>query len=533
MNRRAAIAPAPAQAAEAQDNRLALLNAFMSCPHRDTDRIKAVHDEVRKQDPSFYSHLACWYDGSGRGDIRDHKEVFAAMLLTDPFTDNREVGLALFRDMPLFLKKRVVGFIKGKKVKIRTKTGEKMTVSEGKRKGKVIDKVRIEERKVGLDSNVPHGLKTEVKNYLRWLEADNKRFDEAAMRSFWDLKFLYKAGGLQVKPSARAQEILFEGKVPEGSKLGVIELVRKAKTPEDAAKLIVENKIPYAVAVGAVEKVTPTIQIALIDRMSSQELINSMAAIEESGAMAVPEVKALVDKKLKKAETAKGVAALKSKTATATGRIKDAETVAKMDKIADTQIKRHGVITLPTAVLIDRSGSLTAAIQVGKRLAALVSGATTADLKVVAFDSSAAEIVAKGKSLSDWEEAFKGINPGGNTSIGSALYLLLRNKAYVEQIVVVTDEGENATPLFATVYEQYCTEMKVKPHVVIIHVGNPYSTFSENLKVAKIDFDMYKPEGNDYYGLPGVVQLLARKSKLDLVYEIMEEPLRKRGNFRP
>jgi hypothetical protein len=134
--------------------------------------------------------------------------------------------------------------------------------------------------------------------------------------------------------------------------------------------------------------------------------------------------------------------------------------------------------------------------------------------------------------LSDWEDAFKGINPGGNTSIGSALYLLLRNKAYVEQIVVVTDEGENATPLFTTVYEQYCTEMKVKPHVVIIHVGNPYSTFSENLKVAKIDFDMYKPEGDDYYGLPGVVQLLARKSKLDLVYEIMEEPLRKRGNFR-
>jgi hypothetical protein len=65
------------------DKRLALLNAFMSCPHRDTDKIKAVHEDVRKQDPIFYGHLACWYDRTG--DVRDNKEVFAALLSTDPF----------------------------------------------------------------------------------------------------------------------------------------------------------------------------------------------------------------------------------------------------------------------------------------------------------------------------------------------------------------------------------------------------------------------------------------------------------------
>jgi hypothetical protein len=500
----------------------------MSCPHRDTDRIKAVHEEVRKQDPRFYAHLACWYDRAGSG-IRDHKEVFAAMLATDPFVDNREVGLALFRDMPTFLKKRVVGFIRGKKVKVRTKTGEKMEVKGGK---KTIDKVKIELHDAGLKLNVPHSMKSEVKQYLRWLESDDKRFDEVAMRSFWDLKDLYRMGGLQIKPSPRAQGILFENVVPEGSKLNVLDAVRKAKTPEEKAKIIVENKIPYTVAVGLVDKVTPTVLVALIDRMSSQELLNNIASLDEKGATAMPEVKALIDKKLEKAKTAKNVSALKSKTAKATGRIKDESTAKKLDEVADTQIKSHGVISLSTAIMIDRSGSMTEAIEVGKRLATVVSGATVADLHVIAFDTSATEIVAKGKALSDWENAFRGINAAGGTSIGSALYFLLRKKAIVEQIVVVTDEGENTHPFFTTVYEQYCREMNVKPSVVVIHVGGNDHTFTTMLKGAKIEFDTYTPDSSDYYGMPGIIPLLARKSKLDLVYEIMDEPLRKRVPFK-
>ena len=528
MNRRTTV-PAPTQAVESSDKRLALLNAFMSCPHRDTDRIMTVHDDVRKQDPMFYAHLASWYNGPGNGEIRDHKEVFASMLITDSFIENREVGLALFRDMPLFMKRRVVGFIKGKKVKIRKKTGEKMQVGKAGAHKKTIEKVIIEERKVGLNRNVPSCLRTEVKNFLRWLEGDNKKFDEAAMRSFWDLKTMYKAGGLQVKPSERAQGILFEGKVPEGSKLNVLDAIRSASTSEEKAALIVKNKVPYMVAVGLVDKVTPSIIVALINNMSSQELLNNMASLEEKGAMDMPEVKALIDKKLDKAKTARGVATLKTKTAVATGRIKNASIVKKMDAVADTQLKNRGVVSLSTAILIDRSGSMTAAIEVGKRLAAIVSGATVADLKVIAFDSSAAEIVAEGKELSHWEQAFKGIHAGGQTSIGSALYYLLRKKTVVEQIVVVTDEGENANPMFYTVYEQYCRELNVKPNVVVIHVGGVDTTFTRSLKAANIEFDIYTPEGNDYYGLPGIIPLLARKSKLDLVYEIMDVPLLKRA----
>lgn len=524
MNRHGEV-PAQTQANESQDVRVGLLNSFMSCPHRDTERIKSVHESVRNQDPEFYAHLMCWYDRNG--DIRDHKEVGAALLATSPYMPNREVGLALFRDMPLFLKRRVIGFIKGKKVKIRTKTGETLQI-----KGKSVEKVRVDEKRVGLDANIPSALKTEVRNYLRWLESDDKRFDECAIRSFHDLKFLYKAGGLQVKPSERAQAILFEGKVPEGSKLSVLDAVRKAKSPEEAAKIIVEAKLPYTVAVGLVEKVTPTILVALIERMSPQEVINNIASLEEKGATKIPEVKAIIDKKLSEAKTAKNVSALKTKTAKSTGRVKSESTAKALDEIADSQVKARGSIKMSTAILVDRSGSMHEAIEVGKRLATVVSGATTADLHVVVFDSSASEIKADGKTLTDWEKAFAGVRPGGQTSIGSALYLLLRKKVAVEQIVVVTDEGENAAPWFTDVYQKYCDEMKVRPNVVIVHVGENDTTLSRNLKVAKIEYDVYKIEGNDYYGMPGIIQLLSRKSKLDLVYEIMEEPLRKRGPFK-
>jgi hypothetical protein len=58
------------------------------------------------------------------------------------------------------------------------------------------------------------------------------------------------------------------------------------------------------------------------------------------------------------------------------------------------------------------------------------------------------------------------------------------------------------------------------------------ATFSNYLKSAKIPFDAYKPAGADYYGLPGLLPMLARNSKLDLVYEIMQTPLLKRKGYR-
>jgi hypothetical protein len=449
------------------------------------------------------------------------------MLLTDSYIDNREVGLGLFRDSALFMKKKILGFVKGKVAKIRIKTGKKIKVDGQKRP---VDEVKIEEKKVGLFKNPPTSFKKEVETFLGYLEKEDERFDASAMSNFNDLKSLYAS--LHIKPGKRANDILFKEKYPKDSKLNIFKKITDAKTSEEKATLIVENKIPYTIAVGLIDKMTPSVLIALINSMSPQEIINNYASLEEKGAMENPGTKELIEKKLKKAETSKGVSALKSKRALDTGRIKNEAVKAQMDKIADTQVKRKGTIKIPTGILVDSSGSMKVAIEAGKSCAALVSGISEAPLYVASFDTMPKEIVCSDKTLSGWEKAFSPIRAGGGTSIGCAIELLRIKKYYVEQFVIITDEAENNAPMAVDSYNKYAEEMKIRPNIVIIKVpGEDKTTLSDNLKRAGIEFDMYTPDGGDYYGLPGLIPLLSRKSKLDLLMEIMDTPLAHRKPF--
>jgi hypothetical protein len=510
------------------DVRVAMFNAFMNCPHRDTEAAKKIHEDLRVKDPLFYAHLAAWYRKQ-RDQVRDHNELFSAMLVTDPYVENRETGLALFREHVTFMKDRIVGYVKGKVVKLREKTGKKIKVGKHSH-----DEVKITEKEVGLKKALPTCLRTEIENYLNWLEEDPTRFDTVALRNGRALKNLYFAKGKHAfKHSERVQKILFEKDYPKDSKLNVLKEVSEAKTPEKAAKLIVENKLPYHIAVGLVDKITPSILVALIDAMTPQEVINNMASLQDQGALDNPDTKALIEAKLEKAKKSGSVSALKAKTAVSTGRIKDDAVAKKLDDVSDVLIKKTGTIKVPTAVFVDRSGSMSEAIEVGKQVAAMISGVTTEALYVVAFDDSPMEIKSTGKTLSDWERAFKPVRPGGSTSMACALRYLHAKKMAVDQIVVVTDEGENCAPTFAQAYPEYCKAFNVTPHVVIIHVGAAQdTTFSCSLKMAGIAFDIYTPNAKDNYSLPGLVTLLSRRSKLDLIMEIMDTPLPVRKAFR-
>ena len=509
-----------------QDIRVTMLNSFLSCPHRDLDKLKNTHTELQKADPLFYAHLAAWY--FKKGDIRDHKEVFVGALVCDEYTDNREVGLALFREIPVYLKRRIVGFVKGKKIKIRNKTGKKI-----KRNKKMIDEVTIEEKNVGLYKNIPTSFKKDIEKFLHYIETNNDLFDAIALKSANDLKGLYAT--LRIAPSNRAQGILFDKVRPENSKLSVFEEIAKAENSTEIAKLIIKNKVPYTVAVGLVPQITPVILVALINSMSPQEVINNYASLEERGAMDNDDTKTLIIAKLEKAKTAKNVSALKSKQAQKGGRVKNEESKKILNEIADTQIKKKGVIKISTAVFVDKSGSMQGAIEVGKNVSALIAGATEAPLYVIAFDNMAKEIKAQGTGMTAWEKAFKPIRSDGGTSMGVALDFLIRKNYSVEQILVITDEGEGHTPKFVNVLPKYVKKFKTTPNITIIYIpsswGGVSKEFSRSLKQANIPFDYYAPEGNDYYGLPGLIPLLAQTSKLDLLYEIMDTPLPVRKPF--
>jgi hypothetical protein len=469
-----------------RDVRLEMLNSLLTTPHRKLEEVAELHRRLFERDPLFYGHLATWYQR--HGEVRDHKEVFVGNLLTSTVTGHRGAGFVLLQELPPYQVARVVQFVKRER------------------------------------GSVPRSARTAVVRYLRARESEPRRFDAAAVRARKAVKTLY--AGLHIRPDERADAILFKDAPPADSLAFALKRLARAQTPAEQAQLIVEYRLPYAVAVGAVRQLTPTVLVALISRMTPQETINNLKSLKARGALAHPEVRALVDEKLRQATSAERVSAYKTQKAAEAAGVDD-ETSAQLDRVLNEQVKRRGRITKATALFVDKSGSMTEAIVVGKQVAALVSGVTEAALYVYIFDTMAQRITAAGCELTDWELAFRHVRADGGTSVGAALEVMRLKRQPVEQIVVVTDEGENTAPYFAETYARYSAELQVAPNVVIVKVGGHCDLLERQLRQARVPFETVTFAG-DYYALPNLVPLLSRPSRLELLLEILDTPLPER-----
>src|SRR5262249_15168920 len=215
----------------------------------------------------------------------------------------------------------------------------------------------------------------------------------------------------------------------------------RATDPEEQARALVRHQVPYRVAATVIRTLTAPVLKALVERMSSQELINNLASLRRRGAFDNPEVKALVERKLDEAKTATRFSALKAGEALKVADVSD-DLRRKVEEVADVQLKARGRITRPTALLIDKSGSMQLAIELGKQIGAIISAVCERELYVYAFDTVAYPIEAAGTDLAGWERALTGVTAGGMTSCGVALEFLRRKRQVVEQLIVVTDEDE-------------------------------------------------------------------------------------------
>src|ERR687886_784147 len=123
------------------DIRVAVLNSFLSTPHGKLAELAPLHTSAIERDPLFYGHLAAWY--GLRGEVRDHKVLFVAHLLTSDFVEHREAGWVLLQRLPPHMVAAALDHAK---------------VAIGK---------------------VPRSFKSAVAAYLRSLEASPARFDRA------------------------------------------------------------------------------------------------------------------------------------------------------------------------------------------------------------------------------------------------------------------------------------------------------------------------------------------------------------------
>ncbi len=512
------------QANREQDLRLELLNSLLTTPHRELAKIWPIHQDMVAKDPRFYVRLAAWY--ADHGDVRDHKEMFIITLILSEFEGHRDVGLALLRSLPPYEVLRVLDFIHGrkqtKKVRAAAKDAKKHTKKPARAEAEVPAQTVVEE--FGLFRNPPRALKTEITRYLREREADADWFDGSVLVARKAIKRLYAL--LHVKPGQRAQQILFEENPPADSRLAALKKLTRARTPVEQAQAILENRIPYRVAATVVQQMTPTVLLALIEVMSPQEVINNLAALKRRGALDNPDLKALIEQKLEAATTGARVSAFKAEEAIKSADL-SADVRKKLEQVADTQVKAKGRIARPTALFIDKSGSMELAIELGKRLGSLISTICEKELFVYAFDTMAYPIERAGDDLASWEKALKGITAGGGTSCGVPLEFMTRKRQYVEQIIVVTDEGENTAPLFVEALTKYRETVKADPNVCFVRTPGAGTQLEEQCRKAGILCDAFQFTG-DYYSLPNLVPLLSRPSKLELLMEIMDYPLPQR-----
>jgi hypothetical protein len=540
------------------DIRLAILNTLLTCPHRELSAIHGVHAELVKQDPRFYVRLAAWYGDTGA--VRDHQEMFAATLILSDFEGHRDVGLALLRRLPPYQVERVVDFIHGRvrrkkaavAVPVETPApaaavpaapaAENASLLRRLLRGRRARRapataqavgaapapaVRTEFRetveRTGLERNLPRSLKTEVRRYLREREAKDAWLDECAVTARRSLKRLYAL--THTAPSARAQAILFEEAPPVDSKLFHLKALARAETPAEQARAILEHRIPYRISASVVRLMTPAVLVALVESMTPQELINNLASLKRRGALENADLKALIERKLETAKTDKRVSAYKTKEAVKAAGI-DGDLEAKLDEVTEAQVKARGKITRPTALLIDKSGSMHEAIEIGKRVGAMISAVCEGDLYVYVFDTIAIPIEPAGSDLAGWEKAVAGVKAGGGTSVGVAIDRMRQKRQYVEQLVI-TDEEENTPPYFLPSLQKYRAELNADPNVCFVRTRGARQTLEEQLKQAGILADAFQFNG-DYYALPNLIPLLTRPSKLELLMEIMEYPLPKR-----
>jgi hypothetical protein len=502
------------------DARAAILGTLLTTPHRDLDALWPIHVDAAKRDPRFYVHLAAWY--FDKGEVRDHKELFVAYLALSTFEGHRDVGLALLRRLPPYEVARVIDFIHGDRRAAEAKAAAALAPKPAKKKrAKAADVTTPRGKPAGLFRNLPRSLRTEVERYLREREADDAAFDQAALHGRKALKRLYAL--LHVKPGPRAQAILFDDAPPAGSRPHALKLVAKMTDPVEQARAIVEHRIPFRIAAGAIKRITPSVLVALVDAMSSQELINHLGALREHGAFDDPGLKALIDERLERAQADGRVSAFKAEVAAEAAGV-SAEMKSKLVAITEARTKAKGRIKRSTALLCDKSGSMQEAIAVTKRLGSLVASLVDAPLSVWAFDTAAYPITPGGASLESWEKAFVGIAADGGTACGAAVQAMRKRKERVEQLVIVTDEEENTPPFLADELSKYRDELEVDPQVVIVRVGKGLDLLEKKLVEAGLQVSVFRFAG-DYYALPNVIPFLLAPSRVELVLEVLEHPL--------
>lgn len=562
-----------------------LFKTLMSTPHRRVDEIVSEHKKQFERDPNFYGHLATYAAYMGNCVVRDTNEVFIATLFVSPYQEHRDAAFAMLQKLPPYQVYRVARIVTGYDEIKSVRSIDEPVVSNSsigisverakyprshKNAGKVIPSVsaaltakdkamlrssgksipsvcKVEKFKISHKlynkRTIQGALKSAIKEYLSYREQPENQalMEGAVLRMKKYMRYLYaRVNKLPMgDESSWLNQVLFHNKYTEGTRLYSLKKLSESSDPTEQAKLIMENKIPYPVAVSLVKTMTPSVILALVDAMTPQELLANMDSLNKNGANENKDIKALIEQKLKDSKNKK-VRMDAMKGAFAAKNIKDIDEnlSAIMTDITDAQLKRYGKITLKTAILIDKSGSMENAIEVAKEVSASVAQSCedVSNLHVYMFDSAPVKIQwsdADGDitKKSSWDKKLSMFRASGGTDPSSVIRSMKLSKTEVDQILVITDEEENTSGKFAEAVSSYKNSMGSTPNVVIIRVGAGREYMTRSCKAIGIDVEVVECKNIDKVALPNIIQLLSGKSMFELIQEILAIPLPTRNSW--
>lgn len=563
-----------------------MFRTLLHTPHGNIDETLATHRQQFERDPNFYGKLAIHAVLEGGSVVRDIKDVMTAVMLASPYEEHRDAGYVMFQTLPPHQAQRVANYFTGydeivshrsfdppmpkngefgvnykratsrgqeiprKTVKLHPKSKLYKQLLNAKKitygaKDFTVDTYHVRHHGLG-KRNFRGMLKHAARTYCRVREQDQAWMEGALIRNRDLFKTFYvRTHTVPLNDdNSWLNKYLFRGETVEGTRLHALRMLSREKDPTKQAEIIVEHKLPYTSVVSCVSNITPTVLVALIESMSPQELLQSLKSLKRRGAFDNPDIKAMIDNKLKQAKKSKKgkVDALKGQKVAQVAPDLDADTLAIVQDVTDTQLKRHGQIRARTLLMVDKSGSMEDAIELAKELGAAIAQACVEGNPPLGymFDRIPTEIswLASDGDItkkSSWDKKLRMFRADGGTDPDSVVRAMMLKGTVVDQIVLITDEGENTVGRFASELKNYERQFGLMPNVVIVRVsGKRYGCsdrMQRSLENLGITVDVLPCEKIDQVAIPNLIHLLSRKSVFELVQEILALPLPTRAEW--
>jgi hypothetical protein len=449
------------------------------------------------EDPGFLAHLIAWNEKHGQ--IRDSKVALPVVALSSvsdvELVENALAHLALLDPRNLV---RALDFAR-----------EVRIPGQGK------------------------ALKRTVERYLRVREANWAWWERTALQHRASLKALYSK--LHLAPGDAKYQIILNHRVAKGAKrcempagTTFASLVALKDMPAgEAAALLLEKRVPFLVAVGALGtrlREEDALGVALIDRMSPTEVVTNTKLLERIGMRTRPALRAAYELALERVAESKKVTL---KTTRAAEAIDSEALKSKLQAAQEKQIDAVG-LKGRWLVLADKSGSMQLAIETSRLIAATLARYAEA-VHLIFFDVAPSYVNATGKTYEELITITRHVFAGGGTSIGCGLRYAIDKELDVDGIVIISDSAENSSPFFAETYQKYSDLTGGEPPVYLYKLsGETTNTLESSMERARLDLQIFdlRKQKVDFYSLPNLVQTM-RVGRFSLIDEVMQTPLLK------